>query len=169
VVGQALSVVAGLLVAAGAALGAVGVLGWRRRLPRNRFAGVRTVNTLRDDETFAVGNQVGAPPTIAAGAVAVLGGLAAFAAPASGGGLGPRLTLVALATVGVLALTVIGGVLGDRAAGRVSTRTFAGGVGSCPGCACAATTEGSTACPTEAEGSGDPAHAGTRGEPAGPG
>lgn len=163
-VGQAWSVVAGLLVVAGVALGVVGVLGWRRRLPRNRFAGVRTVNTLRDDETFAVGNHVSALPTIAAGAVAVLGGLAAFAAPAPGGGLGPRLTLVALATVGMLVLTVIGGVLGDRAARRVPVRTFGGCAGSCGGCACAAATEGSTAC--AAEGSGGPAHAATRGEPA---
>jgi SdpI/YfhL protein family len=166
VVGQALSVVAGLLVVAGAALVAVGVLGWRRRLPRNPFAGVRTVSTLRDDETFAVGNHVSALPTIGAGAVAMLGGLAAFAAPAPGGGLGPRLTLVVLATVGMLVLTVIGGVLGDRAARRVPMRAFGGCAGSCGGCACATSSEGSTAYPTEAEGSGDPAHPATQGEPA---
>ncbi|MDQ3763452.1 MAG: hypothetical protein M3460_18035, partial [Actinomycetota bacterium] len=36
-----------LLLIAGVALLTVGLLGWRRRLPRNRFAGVRTPATLR--------------------------------------------------------------------------------------------------------------------------
>jgi len=38
VAGQALQVIAGLLVVGGLALAVVGALGWQRRLPRNRFA-----------------------------------------------------------------------------------------------------------------------------------
>ena len=118
----------------GLALAVVGVLCWRRRLPRNRFAGVRTVNTLRDEEAFAVGNQVGAPLSLAAGAVAVLGGLAALAAPVHGGGLAVRMTLVVLTAAGAVVLTVTGGVLGDRAARRVPVPTLGGCSGVCAGC-----------------------------------
>jgi hypothetical protein len=130
VAGQALQVIAGLLVAGGLALAVVGALGWRRRLPRNRFAGVRTVNTLRDEETFAVGNRVGAPLSLAAAAVAVLGGLAALATSTT-----PlRLTLVLLAALGTFGLTVAGGVLGDRAAKLVPMPALGGCDGVCTGC-----------------------------------
>jgi len=130
VAGQALLGIAGLLVLGGLALAVVGGLGWRRRLPRNRFAGVRTVNTLRDEETFAVGNQVGAPLSLAAAAVAVLGGLTALTTPTT-----PlRLTLVLLAALGTFGLTVAGGVLGDRAARLVPMPTLGGCDGVCTGC-----------------------------------
>ncbi|MDT7636016.1 MAG: hypothetical protein QOC83_304 [Pseudonocardiales bacterium] len=122
--------IAGLLVLGGLALAVVGILGWRRRLPRNRFAGVRTVNTLRDDETFAVGNQIGAPLSMAAGAVAVLGGLAVLATPSTA----VRLTLIVLAALGGLVLTAVGGVLGDRAAKLVPVPTLGGCSGVCAGC-----------------------------------
>jgi hypothetical protein len=130
VAGQAFEVIAGLLVLGGLALAVVGILGWRRRLPRNRFAGVRTVNTLRDDETFAVGNQIGAPLSMAAGAVAVLGGLAVLATPSTA----VRLTLIVLAALGGLVLTAIGGVLGDRAAKLVPVPSLGGCSGVCAGC-----------------------------------
>jgi SdpI/YfhL protein family len=130
VAGQALEVIAGLLVIGGLALAVVGILGWRRLLPRNRFAGVRTVNTLRDDETFTVGNQIGAPLSMAAGAVAVLGGLAVLATPSTA----VRLTLIVLAALGGLVLTAVGGVLGDRAAKLVPVPTLGGCSGVCAGC-----------------------------------
>ncbi|MDT7562553.1 MAG: hypothetical protein QOG76_1177 [Pseudonocardiales bacterium] len=122
--------IAGLLVLGGLALAVVGVLGWRRRLPRNRFAGVRTVNTLRDDETFAVGNHIGAPLSMAAGAVAALGGLAVLATPSTA----VRLTLIVLAALGGLVLTAVGGVLGDKAAKLVPVPTLGGCSGVCAGC-----------------------------------
>jgi hypothetical protein len=123
----------------------VGILGWRRRLPRNRFAGVRTVNTLRDDETFAVGNQIGAPLSMAAGAVAVLGGLAVLATPSTA----VRLTLLVLAALGGLGLTAVGGVLGDRAAKLVPVPTLGGCSGVCAGCSLV------DGCGSGASGSGD--------------
>jgi SdpI/YfhL protein family len=127
---SALSVVAGLLVVGGVALVVVGALGWRRRLPRNRFAGVRTVHTLRDDETFAVGNQVAAPLCVAAGLVAVLGGFTGLGAPSTA----MAVTLMAVAGLGAAVLTVAGGVLGDRAAGRVPLPAFTGCGGACGCC-----------------------------------
>jgi hypothetical protein len=134
----AFNTVAALLCAGGLALIVVGVLGWRRRLPRNRFAGVRTVNTLRDEQTFAVGNQVGAPLSIAAGAIAAIGGLAVFAAPSGA----VAVTLIVLATLGTLGLTVAGGVLGDRAASRMPLPE-SGCSGTCAGCSLVAGCTGS--------------------------
>jgi hypothetical protein len=129
--GIGLTVVGVLMMVAGVALAVVGALGWRRRLPRNRVAGVRTPATLRDDETFAVGNQVSAPLTVTAGVVALVAGAAALLAPSSPAGW----LLVGLGTVGMLALALVGGVLGDRAARLVAPVSPPGGcTGVCAGC-----------------------------------
>ncbi|MGH3918901.1 MAG: SdpI family protein, partial [Pseudonocardiaceae bacterium] len=58
-----------VLLSAGGALLTVGLLGWRQRLPRNRFAGIRTPATLRSEAAFVAANRVAAPPVLAAGAV----------------------------------------------------------------------------------------------------
>ena len=58
----------------GLVVATVGVLGFLERLPRNRFGGVRTPATLRDDETFRVGNKVAGLPIAVGGAVGILGG-----------------------------------------------------------------------------------------------
>lgn len=129
-VGSASQIAAAVVAAGGLALVSVGVLGARRRLPRNRFAGIRTVNTLRDDETFAVGNQVGAPLSIGAGAVAVLGGLVTFATHSAA----EAITLLVLTVLGTLGLMIAGGVLGDRAAKQVPMPTLGGCSGVCTGC-----------------------------------
>jgi hypothetical protein len=127
---MAFTVLAALLMVAGLALLVVGALGLLRRLPRNRFAGVRTANTLRDAEAFAVANHVAALPTLAAGGIALVGGAAGLSAP------GPPLavTLVAMASIGTVVLTVAGGLLGDRAAGQLPSARFAGCGGSCACC-----------------------------------
>jgi hypothetical protein len=104
-----------LLVVLGAALLTIAVLGLRRKLRRNRWAGVRTAASLRSDAAFAVANQVAAAPLAAAGGVAVVGGAALLAGAT--GLLG--WTLVVVSTVGALVLTGVGGVAGDRAAGAV--------------------------------------------------
>jgi hypothetical protein len=67
---------------------------------------------------------------MAAGAVAVLGGLAALATPSTA----VRLTLIVLAALGGLGLTAVGGVLGDRAAKLVPVPTLGGCSGVCAGC-----------------------------------
>src|SRR5690606_39205605 len=68
-----------LLVVLGAALLVIALLGMRRKLRRNRWAGVRTVASLRSEAAFAVANQVAAAPLGAAGGVAVAGGAALLA------------------------------------------------------------------------------------------
>jgi hypothetical protein len=120
-----------VMVVAGIALLVVGALGRGRRLPRNRFAGVRTAATLRDDETFAVGNQVSAPLTITAGAVAVVAAAASMVAPTATAAW----VLAGLGLGGMLVLTLAGGVLGDRAARLAAPADTLGGcTGTCSGC-----------------------------------
>src|SRR5262245_1207162 len=94
----------------GLGIGAVGALGWRERLPRNRFAGVRTPATLRSDAAFRVANKVAGLPVLVAGAVGALSGAVALAA-------GMVVALVGL--FGMVAIAVAGGILGHRAAAAV--------------------------------------------------
>ena len=89
---------------AGVALLAVGLLGWRQRLPRNRFAGIRTPAALRSDAAFIAANRMAAPPILAADVIyAAAGGLAL-------GTHGPALTvIVGVAGTGAFALALAGG------------------------------------------------------------
>jgi len=97
---------AGLLIAA------VGYLGLRERLPRNRFFGVRTSAALRDDETFRLANRVAGLPTMVGGLVGIVAGAAGLLMPYTGG----LVAAVIIGLVGLLAITVGGGMLGHRAA-----------------------------------------------------
>ena len=116
----------GLLLVAGTALLLVGVLGWCRRLPRNRFAGIRTPATLRSDVAFVAANRVAAPPVLAAGAICAAGGGLALGAG------GPALpVIVAVAGVGAVGLLLAGGLLGHRVAAAIPPPTVG-----CVGCAC---------------------------------
>jgi uncharacterized membrane protein len=115
-----------VLLIAAAALLTVGLLGWQRWLPRNRFAGIRTPATLRSDAAFSTANRVAAPSVVAAGAVCAAGGALALSAG------GPALAvIVALAGAGAVGLLLAGGLLGHRAASAVPPPT-----GGCAGCAC---------------------------------
>jgi uncharacterized membrane protein len=115
-----------VLLVAGGALLTVGLLGWRRRLPRNRFAGIRTPATLRSDAAFIAANRVAAPPVLAAGVICVAGGALAF------GTDGPALTVtVGLVGAGTVGLLLAGGLLGHRAATAMPPSTTA-----CAACPC---------------------------------
>ncbi len=119
-----------VLLVAGAALLTVGSLGWQQRLPRNRFAGVRTPATLRSDAAFAVANRVAAPPVLAAGAVCAAAGALALGAD------GATLTvIVAVAGVGTVALLIAGGLLGHRVAAAVPVGPPSSAAG-CSECSC---------------------------------
>jgi hypothetical protein len=125
-------VLGALLVLMGIALLTVAVLGVRRRLHRNRWAGVRTPASLRSDAAFAIANQVAAAPLGGAGAVALAAGIALLAgAP---GVLG--WTLLAVSLAGVFVLAGVGGVAGDRAARAVPAPAAppSACAGTCAGC-----------------------------------
>ncbi|MBB6347460.1 hypothetical protein FHU36_004005 [Nonomuraea muscovyensis] len=103
-----------LLVFAGLAAGIVGCLGLAGRLPRNNIAGVRTPTTMRSDTAFRANKAAGVPP-LTGGGVALTGAVAAWLLPTDEG----VLTVVIVAAIGMLALTILGGVTGVRAAKAV--------------------------------------------------
>ncbi|GAA4865264.1 SdpI family protein [Saccharopolyspora cebuensis] len=124
-----------LLLVGGIALLYVGLRGWRGRLARNRFVGVRTPAALRGEEAFALANRVASPANIAGGAVAVLAGISlpALASTAS------VLLVGALGLVGAVVLQAVGGVMGNRAAEAMPAPAPAvGGCGGCAGGCCGA-------------------------------
>jgi hypothetical protein len=123
-----LLVVLGLV---GLALGLTGRLGWQGKLKRNRFVGVRTAATLRDDDTFRLANQVAGVPNLVAGLIAVVSAVVSFFLPSSGG----TITVAVLGAVGTVAVAIGGGLLGHRAAEAVPEPEAPKG---CGGCACGA-------------------------------
>ncbi|MBB5958674.1 putative membrane protein [Saccharothrix tamanrassetensis] len=119
-----LLVVLGLV---GVAFGTVGTLGMRGRLHRNRFFGVRTKATLRDDEAFGLANRIAGVPNLVAGAVALVTAAAVALNPAT------ALVVGLIGLVGALTIAAAGGVLGHRAAEAMPEPETSG----CGGCACA--------------------------------
>lgn len=109
----------------------VAVLGARGRLPRNRWVGVRTVETLRSDAAFALAHRVAAAPLGAAGAVALAGGIVTVTGPVGA----VSVVVVAVAVVGTLLLAGFGGMVGQRAASTVPAPAAAPAcAGVCAGC-----------------------------------
>ena len=116
--------VAGLFVAT------VGALGILERLPRNRFGGVRTPATLRDDETFRIGNKVAGLPIAVGGGVGVVGGVVALFMTGAA-----AVVVTVLALLGTVVIAAAGGVLGHRAAEAVPAPEPELPAG-CKGCQC---------------------------------
>jgi hypothetical protein len=123
---SAFTIVGVVLLGAAAALVTIGLLGWRQRLPRNRFAGIRTPATLRSEAAFSAANRVAAPPVLAAGAVCAVGGALAF-----GTGGPALLVIVGVVGAGAIGLLLAGGLLGHRVAAAMPPPA-----GGCAGCTC---------------------------------
>ncbi|MDG3009798.1 SdpI family protein [Rhodococcus sp. D2-41] len=123
-------IVAVLFLIAAVALGGISVVALSGRLPRNRYLGVRTPATLRDEQTFRLANRVAAP-TMAAGAfVLLLGGLGALLFSTVAG-----IVAVVVCLVAALVIAGIGGALGARAAESLPTPDDLGACGSsCGAC-----------------------------------
>ncbi len=124
--------VGSLLVLAGLALVVVAVLGARSLLRRNRWIGIRTSATLASETQFVAGNRAAALPVGAAGAVAAVGGAVLLA----GGDAALEWVVLGVSLLGVAGLTVVGGLVGDRAAVLTPAPTpFAATCGGpCAGC-----------------------------------
>ncbi|WP_091376869.1 SdpI family protein [Actinokineospora alba] len=116
---------------AGLPLLAVGFLGLTERLPRNRFGGVRTPATLRDDDTFRLANKVAGLPTMVAGLVGLIGGVVGLLLSTTAGAM----TVAIIATIGLLVITVAAGALGHRAAAAMPEPAPELPAG-CAGCQC---------------------------------
>jgi hypothetical protein len=115
-----------VLVAFGGALGVVGALGWRERLAPSGRLGVRTPAALRSPEAFRLANRVAGVPVLAAGMVALLGGVAAFATDSA--------VIAAIGLVGAVLIARAGGIAGDRAAVILPAKEAV--PAGCAGCAC---------------------------------
>ncbi|UOT04158.1 SdpI family protein [Rhodococcus opacus] len=111
------------------AVSGVAVAGLAERLPRNRWAGVRTPETMRDDQTFALANKVAGPTLLAAAALLVIGGIAGILI---GGVFGIGAVLVSVVAAALTAAT--GGSLGARAAAAVPAADTGGCGSSCGAC-----------------------------------
>ncbi len=92
-------------------VGAVAVASLLGRLPRNRWAGVRTPESMRDDETFVMANRVAGPTNAAAALLLLIGGAAGLM-------LSGAFSVVAVVVCVLAALVTagIGGSIGARAA-----------------------------------------------------
>jgi hypothetical protein len=125
-------VVGSLLVLIGLALVVVAALGARSVLRRNRWVGVRTAATLASETQFVAGNRAAAVPVGAAGVIAVVGG--AFLLVDDGAVLNGVVLTISL--IGVLGMTIVGGLVGDRAAALTpAPAPFAASCGgACAGC-----------------------------------
>jgi hypothetical protein len=122
-------ILASVLIAVGAVLITVGLLGLLERLPLNRFAGVRTTATLRNADTFRVGNKVAGLPVLAGGVIGVLGGVLALVMPAG------AVVAGVIGAVGMIGISAAGGVIGHKAALAVPEPEPELPAG-CAGCAC---------------------------------
>lgn len=114
-----------VLAAVGLVVAIVGLLGLLERLPMNRFAGVRTSATMRDADTFRIGNKVAGLPVLVGGLVGLVGGVL---------GLSTVIATI-VAAVGMVAIAIAGGVLGHKAALAVPEPEQELPAG-CAGCAC---------------------------------
>jgi SdpI/YfhL protein family len=125
-------VVGSLLVLVGLALVVVAALGARSVLRRNRWVGVRTAATLASETQFVAGNRAAAVPVGAAGVIAVVGG--AFLLVDDGVAL--NWVVLTISVLGVLGMTIVGGLVGDRAAALTpAPAPFAASCGgACAGC-----------------------------------
>ncbi|WP_072691568.1 SdpI family protein, partial [Rhodococcus marinonascens] len=88
--------------------------GLTERLPRNRWAGVRTSETMRDDQSFALANKVAGPTLLGAAGLLAIGGIGGILI---GGAVGIGALLVSVVAAALTAAT--GGTLGTRAAAAV--------------------------------------------------
>ena len=123
-------VVAVILFVLAAATLATGVAGLTGRLPRNRWVGVRTEQTVSDDRAFALANRVAAPTTIAAAALLGIGGAVAL--------FFENLFVVLAIGTTIIAAVIVAGI-GASLGARAAAATANVGTGSC-GHACGSCT-----------------------------
>ncbi|MCJ0905558.1 SdpI family protein [Rhodococcus sp. ARC_M6] len=107
-------IVAVVLFVLALAVGGVAVAGLIGKLPRNRWAGVRTPDTLRSEESFALANKVAGPTMAAAAGLLVIGGIAALTMSVAMG-----LGIALVAVVAALFTAGTGGAIGARAAAAI--------------------------------------------------
>ncbi|WP_425569893.1 SdpI family protein [Rhodococcus olei] len=132
-------IVASVLFVVALVVGGVAVAGMAGRLPRNRWAGVRTPDTLASEETFRLANRIAGPTMAAAALLLVIGGIGALTLGTVGG-----LAVAAVSVVAALVTAGYGGTAGARAAAAVAPA----GCGEACGCGSAPQDTGDAAATT---------------------
>ncbi|TQF74658.1 SdpI family protein [Rhodococcus spelaei] len=132
-------IVASVLFVLAIVVGSVAVAGLTGRLPRNRWAGVRTPETLASEETFALANRIAGPTMAAAALLLVIGGIGALTLGTVGG-----FGVAAVAVVAALVTAAYGGTVGARAAAAAAPA----GCGDACGCGSAPSPDASEASAT---------------------
>ncbi|OLL19841.1 MULTISPECIES: SdpI family protein [unclassified Rhodococcus (in: high G+C Gram-positive bacteria)] len=122
-------IVAIVLFVLALAVGGIAVAGLTGRLPRNRWAGVRTADALRDETTFALANKVAAPSQLGAAGLLVLGGVGVLALDTV-----PGLIAVVGAVIAAFFTAGVGGSIGARVAAASAPAETAGCGTSCGAC-----------------------------------
>lgn len=120
----------GLLLFVGLLLLTTAGLGARGRLPRNRFAGIKTPATLASDPAFTAAHRAAAVPLGAAGLVAAVPGAVLLTGPAAV----LAWLLVGVAVVGLLVFAGLAAAVADRAAAAAAPAPMPACSGSCAGC-----------------------------------
>ena len=128
----------------------VGVGGLTGRLERNRWVGVRSDETMRSAEAFAIGNKVAAPGFLAAALVLLIGGVLAF-----GGDLGFLFGFGA--TVIGFAIAAVAAGIGVRVAATVPEPEDESGGCSADCCSGGSDDQAQDSCSTESCETDDPA------------
>lgn len=110
-------------------VGVVAALSLTGRLPRNRWAGVRTAESMRDEDTFVMANRVAGPTTAAAALLLLIGGAAALM-------LSGAFAVVAVVACLVASIVTagVGGSIGARAAAAAPVEEADGCGHSCISC-----------------------------------
>ncbi|OZF03619.1 SdpI family protein [Rhodococcoides fascians] len=110
-------------------VGSVAAASLAGKLPRNRWAGVRTAESMRDDETFVMANKVAGPTTAASALLLLIGGAAALM-------LGGAFSIIAVVVCLLAAFVTagVGGSIGARAAAAKPTSETGGCGHSCISC-----------------------------------
>lgn len=110
-------------------VGSVAVASLAGKLPRNRWAGVRTAESLRDDDTFILANKVAGPTNAAAALLLLIGGAAAVM-------LSGAFAVVAVMACVIAAFVTagFGGSIGARAAAAKPVEETGGCGHSCISC-----------------------------------
>lgn len=110
-------------------VGSVAAASLAGKLPRNRWAGVRTTESMRDDDTFVMANKVAAPTNAAAAFLVLIGGAAALM-------LTGAFAIIAVAACLIAAFVTagVGGSIGARAAAAVPAEATGGCGHSCISC-----------------------------------
>jgi hypothetical protein len=128
--------VALLLVALGAASAVMARGGFAGSLSRKSRMGVHSPAAMASDEASALANRVAAPVAGGAAVVAVLSAALMIFLPLPAAA---SIVVGLVGLVGALALLLVAGVLGDRAARQVpipARKPSPAGGGGCSGCAC---------------------------------